>query len=302
MRRERIKSATANYNIGTLVSFIKMKHGFGNLNYRVQTTKGTYLLRYNIQKDISLIEYEVSILLELKQINFPTAYPIKMKNGEYILDDLIVLYEFIDGYIPKLNVNTVKEIAKAAASLNSFTRWSEFERKNIMNLNDCIDLIRKFSNAKYKYPLLFRDFIKQIEFIKNKLFASLPRGLIHADLFPDNVVFRNDKLVAILDFEDMCTDNLIFEVGMAINGFCFINNELDQYLMNTFLKNYSKVRPLTKKEIELLPVYIHWTALGMVSWHLKRLIGHKNDRQLTRARELMDRVKVIRKIKNWELF
>ena len=304
MKLEKVKRILENYNIDDIIKYQRLPHGFANRNYKLITSKSNYLFRINIQQDLSLIKYEMRVLDELKKIDFPTAYPIVRKDGRYITEldsENVIIYDFVEGEIPRINEQTVKEIATAAARLNSYPNWQKFERKNAINIDNCFELIGKFDSAKYKYPKIFEYFIEQTEFLEKYLQSSVPRGLIHADIFPDNTIFNGDKLAAIIDFEDVCTDDLIFEIGMAINGFCFINNELSNIFLKVFISNYNKVRPISKIELDLLPIYIQWTAHGMVFWHLQRLIEREHDRQLARTIELMERVKGIRKISEWKL-
>ena len=305
MKLEKIKIILEDYDIGDVIKYQKMPQGFANRNYKITTSKGNYLIRINVQQDLSSINYEIRVLRELKQIDFSTAYPIIRKDGGCITEldtENVVIYDFIEGAIPRINAKTVEEIASASARLNSIPNWQNFEKKNSINIDNCFDLIKKFNSAKHKYPKIFEYFIEQTKFLEKYLRSSVPQGLIHADIFPDNTIFNGDKLAAIIDFEDVCTDDLIFEMGMAINGFCFINNELNDRLLKVFISNYNKVRPLSKTELELLPIYIQWSAHGMVSWHLQRLMECKHERQLVRTIELMERVKRIKKIHKWGLF
>lgn len=305
MKLEKIKIILEDYDIGDVIKYQKMPHGFANRNYKITTSKGNYLFRINVQQDLSSINYEIRVLDELKKNDFPTAYHIIRKDGGFITEldtENVVIYDFIEGAIPRINAKTVEEIASASARLNSIPNWQNFKKKNPINIDNCFDLIKKFNSAKHKYSKIFEYFIEQTKFLEKYLRSSVPQGLIHADIFPDNTIFNGDKLAAIIDFEDVCTDDLIFEMGMAINGFCFINNELNDRLLKVFISNYNKVRPLSRTELELLPIYIQWTAHGMVSWHLQRLMECKHERQLVRTIELMERVKRIKKIHKWGLF
>lgn len=304
MEFKKIKKILGKYNLADIITYQQMPYGFANQNFKLTTSKGNYLLRINRQKDIRSIKYELTVLEELKKINFPTAYPVARKDGKYITEidtEKVMIYDFVEGFIPQINTQTVEEIAKTAAKLNSFSNWQKFEKKNAINIDNCFNLIDEFDSAKYKYPQMFEYFVEQTEFLNKCLRSSVPRGLIHADIFPDNTIFKENKLIALIDFEDVCTDDLIFEVGMAINGFCFVNNELNRDLLKTFVQKYNNIRPLTKTELELIPVYIQWTAHGMVSWHLQRLMKHQYERQLVRTIELIERVKLIRKMNKWEL-
>jgi homoserine kinase type II len=196
----------------------------------------------------------------------------------------------------------VDEIARALARLSLFSDWEKFPRKNVITMDDCLDLVKAFKTAPVKYPEVFEYFEAQTLFLKPFVDQDLPRGIIHGDCFPNNTIFQGDTLVAIIDFEEACVDHLLMDIGMTINGFCFKDNELDPMLMNVFLKAYNKVRPLIQKEIELLPHYIQWGAHGMISWHLRHyLMDRRNEKQLERVMELMNRVKALRNTKSLKI-
>ncbi len=288
------------YGIKKVVEARVLTKGFANHNYKIKTPKGNFFYRVcTQQKDVKNILYEIEILLELKKINFPTAYPIPKKDGSFITGSKngnILIYEFKEGSHPELNHQTVSEIAKCLAKLNRFKDIEKYPRKNIIHIDYCLELIEQFKTAPFQYPEIYAYFIDQTEYLLKSVSQTLPRGLIHGDVFPDNTLFKNGRLSALIDFEEVCVDNLLMEIGMCINGFCFIKNKLDCSLMETFLFEYNKIRQMTKKEWELLYDYIQWAAHGMLSWHLRHFLIYKqNPRQLSRVNKLMERVKILRK-------
>ncbi len=297
-----IRNGCAQFNLSGLQSAIPLSDGFANLNYKITTSQGDFLYRVCLQQSsIEIIHWEIELLLSLQLSNFPTAYMLASKDGSYLIDTdhgKVMIYEFKNGHEPLLNPNSVAEIAKSLARLNLFTDWKKFPRKNVINMDDCIDLIKIFKDAPMQYPEVYTYFKDQTLFLKPYVQKDLPKGIIHGDCFPDNTIFQGNSLVAIIDFEEACVDHLLMEVGMTINGFCFVDNIIDPILMNTFLKEYNTIRPLTQEEIKLLPQYIQWSAHGMISWHLRNyLIYKKNHKQLKRVVELMNRVKTLRKTK-----
>ena len=289
---EEINKVLQNYNLGKTEKFEKLSDGFANINYKITTAKGDFLYRICKQQPIKFINYELNLLSELEKNEFPIAKAIQGCDGSYMnqtTEGMVVIYEFIEGEKPKPNKQTVCEIAEAVAKLNNFKKWEEFPRKNVIHIDNCISLIEKFETAKYKFPEIFTYFEKYTKFLKEPLSENTPKGIVHGDIFPDNTIFKNNKLLAIIDFEEACCDNLLFDVGMTINGFCFIDNKLNEELLNVFLKRYNQVRKMNEKEWELLPFYILWGAHGMLSWHLERLINKENREQLFRVNELINR-------------
>lgn len=299
---DQIRSGCDQFGLSGLRSATPISAGYANLNYRIRTDQGDFLYRVCLQQsNVDLIHWEIRLLRSLRHLDFPTAYMFAAKDGEYLVDTehgKLMIYEFKNGHEPSLNLNTVTEIGKALARLNLFPDWHKFPRKNVINLANCLDLIDQFKSAPVQYPEVYSYFEEQTLFLQEFVQKDLPTGIIHGDCFPDNTIFQKDQLVAIVDFEEACVDHLLMEVGMAINGFCFLDNQLDPILLNAFLKEYNKVRPLIEEERQLLPYYIQWAGHGMISWHLRYfLIFKRNDKQLKRVLELMNRVKILRETK-----
>lgn len=288
-----IKSVLKSYPLGDLKSFEALKQGFANENYKIVTGKGTFLFRISRQQLPENLEKEHMMLEVLKNGHFPTAYPVSDKAGNtlHVVEGLSVsLYDFVEGETPCLNPKTVAEVAGALALLHTTGIEQIPEKQNIIRPEDMEALIREFPDATHPMPDIFAQFKNQWERVRPYLNRKLPTGLIHGDVFPDNTLFAGNKLKAIIDFEEFCIDTLLFDVAMCINGFCFVNNRLDQNLLEIFLQAYNQKRPLKKTEKELLPHYIRWTALGMVSWHLQyHLMFKPNVRQEKRVRELLKR-------------
>ena len=121
---------------------------------------------------------------------------------------------------------------------------------------------------------------------------SLPIGYVHGDIFTDNTIFSGSELIGIIDFEEVCVDQLLFDVGTAIQGFCYLDNDLNPELLKLFLDSYHARRPLTPVEQELLPWHIRWGAHAQIFWHLRYgLLQRHNNQQLKRVEQLMDRVR-----------
>lgn len=290
------------YGIKNVVDVTLLTSGFANRNYKVKTAKGSFFYRVcTQQEDVKNVIYEIDILLELKRIDFPTACLIPKKDGNFISDSKdgkVLIYEFKEGSEPELNHQTAEEIAQCVARLNSFQGFEKYPRKNIIHIDYCFELIKEFKTAPFQYPEIYSYFEEQTEYLLEPVSEVLPKGLIHGDVFPDNTIFRDGKLSALIDFEEVCVDNLLMEIGMCINGFCFINNKLDFSMMESFLIEYNKIRQISGKELKLLYYFIQWAAHGMVSWHLRHyLIYKENAKQLARVNELIERVKILRQNK-----
>ncbi|WP_171032787.1 homoserine kinase [Fodinibius saliphilus] len=270
-----------------------MSAGFANENYKLTTDRGSVLFRVVKQKDKHELTHELQLLDFLADHDFPAAYPLPQENGSYINDDehLIVLYEFLEGEEPTLNELVAQEIGDAAGRLNALKEWQELERDNAITLEKCRRLIPFFTNKDAQLYPIFTYFEEETKALKSPLSTDLPTGIVHADLFTDNTVFKGDKLVGLIDFEEVCIDQLLFDVGIAINGFCYPNNKLNSNLLTELLNAYTQHRPLEPLERELLPWFIRWGAHSQIYWHLRYgLLDHPNKKQLHRVQELIQRV------------
>ena len=293
-----INSVLPEYNLGKRFTYRAISRGFANENYKIVSDKGNFLFRICKEQSLAMINYEMRLMESLRKIDFPTAFPIKRTDGEYIStlhDKNIVLYEFKSGKEPLLNSQVASEVAIAIGKLTHLPDKEKLKKLNVINLPDCLKMIGNFSKAEYQYPDIFRDFEKIILFLQEALKAELPQGVIHADLFPDNTLFEGNKLVAIIDFEEANYDKLLFDVGMTINGFCFHENKLDNNLYKAFMISYNKVRKLTTLENELIVYYIIWGAIGMSYWHLRHLISRPFKIQQNRVEELIRRAQILMK-------
>jgi len=281
------------------ISLTELASGYANINYKVDTTTGPVLLRLCRQQPEPLLRYEVLLMERLRGLDFPTAYPIARLDGDHITrtgEEKLMLYDFIPGQESNVNASTAGEIGEAVGLLSTLEPEPALRKTNAVHICNCYQLISEFSKATNQYPDIFRYFEEQTAYLEPLLARPLPTGIIHGDVFPNNTLFDGDRLLAIVDFEEACTDHLLMDVGMSMNGFCFVDNRLDMGLAERFLAAYTRYRTLQEEEWALLPVYLQWGAHGMLSWHLRNnLLYHEKPQQLARVRELMERTIELRR-------
>ena len=294
-----VKDILLHYNLGELVSYKNLSFGYANENFKVSTTKKDVLFRLCKQQTKENIEKEILLMKELEHLHFPTSYPIIDNNGNYIHrlhNHSCLIYQFIEGEHPELNRSTAGEIGKAAGILSMLAVKDSYKKLNAISIENCLGIIREFPQAKFQYPEIYEYFEEHTNFLKSYISQELPKGIVHGDYFPDNTIFRGSELKAIIDFEEFAYDTLLFDLGMAINGFCFKENVLQVDLIQAIIHEYNKLRKLTQKENELLPYYIQWAAHGILYWHLRNnMLYELNETQVKRVEELMNRVKKLRK-------
>ena len=116
---------------------------------------------------------------------------------------------------------------------------------------------------------------------------------MHGDLFPDNTIFREENLVAVLDWEEACVDHYLFDLAMTMHGFCYLAEEWRPELARSFLTGYEAGRPLAPGERENLPLFLRWAPLAMAGWHLRRYSLTPSLRQASRIDQLLKRAETV---------
>jgi homoserine kinase type II len=118
------------------------------------------------------------------------------------------------------------------------------------------------SQADLFHKGLASEIEKQLIFLSDNWPSNLDTGIVHADLFPDNVFFSNDKLVGIIDYYFACNDFLMYDVAVCLNAWCFeSNNEFNITKAKKLLSSYNKVRQISERELDALPVLATGAAL-----------------------------------------
>jgi homoserine kinase type II len=296
-RHQEVREVLGHYDLGEPVSLEQLSDSYANVNYILRTGRGVYLYRVCMQNPRERIADEMRIMALLRPAGFPTAYPLGRRDGGYISDGMehpVVIYQFVEGHEPQLNENTAREIGEAVARLNSIKCPAGLDIRNFIRIDACHEFIERNARAKTLDARVWRYFTEETARLEVPLREPVPRGLVHGDVFPENTLFTGDRLRAIIDFEEACTDCLLFDVGMTIHGFCYKQERMQPELLESFLRAYEAVRPLSAKERELLPYYARWSAHGMIYWHLTQLVRRPQEKQWARVRALMRRVQALR--------
>jgi len=291
--RDQIVQILDEYDIGQFVSITELSPGYANRSFKLVTGSGVFLFRWVLEKGFGDLLQELVLLRHLKDFQFPTAYPIAKCDGSYVsayAPGHAVIYDYIQGEHPSLSSAVVSQIGESVGRLSVIPQAENFDRQNTINIQSSLELAEQLPMAPVRLPDIYDYFIRVSAELSERLVFDLPKGLIHADVFPDNTLFKDDSLMGIIDFEEACTDTLLFDLAMAINGFCFPDNSLSESHLTTLINSYIEKRMLTDLEWKVLPLYIAWTAHGMLSWHLARLSQNHLQKQEDRVRELMDRV------------
>ena len=218
-----ISDIVSHYTIGAALDIEDIPGGYGNSNFKLTTTEGTFLLKICDEKNLRELQQQVALLEHLHKHAYPTAYPIVQKNGKslYVSSNYnVMIYPFLNGSTPLPSEQVLMQIGAALAKLHGIPVLPELPRFP-MGQSQIDPFLIDVRDTKFATHPFITWLESELEWIKPELDKSLPKGLLHGDMFLDNTLFHEGKLVAILDFEEVCHDTLLIDIGMTIIGCCY---------------------------------------------------------------------------------
>jgi len=278
-----LKDFFSKYNLGKLLNYKGIKEGIENTNYFIQTEKGKFILTlYEKRVDEKDLPFFISLMRNLFDKNFPSPEPIINKNGNYISEILgkkAAIVSFLNGYAKKiLNPNDCQQVGINAAKLHLITKDLKGKRENKLSINSWRKIYMKVKNDCSKiHSNLPKVIEKNLDEIEKNWPKNIPSGIIHADLFPDNIFFKENKLSGIIDYYFSCHDFFAFEIAICLNALCFEgkneNLSFNVTKAKKFIDGYSSIRKLTEKEKESLKVLCQGAAIRFL---LTRVFDYLN--------------------------
>jgi len=216
-----------NYNLGKIVSFKGIKKGIENTNYLLKTKDKRFILTLfekRVQKKD--LPFFMNLMDKLSKYKINCPKPQKNKRGSFLIkikNKTASIVSFVEGKDKlKLNPKNCYEIGKNIAKFHRASKKIKLYRKNSLSLKDWPKLLNKIGNkSKIISPNLNSLMKNSFLQIKNKWPKNLPFGIIHADLFIDNIFFKKNKFHGYIDFYFACNDFLMYEIAICINALCF---------------------------------------------------------------------------------
>tara|TARA_Y100001970_G_scaffold44604_1_gene55774 strand:- start:4538 stop:5506 length:969 start_codon:yes stop_codon:yes gene_type:complete len=271
LNKEQIQNILLNYKLGNLKNFKGIEEGIENTNYFIETEKGKYILTiYEKRVNNEDLPFFSKLMLDLSKNNFVCPKPISNKNNSYISDlnnKKFMIVSYLEGASKSsLSPTECKIVGKEIAKLHQITKNFNFKRQNDLSVKSWR---RIFTQVKDRCNKIHPDLPKLIEAnlinIEKNWPKNLPSGIIHADLFSDNIFFKNNKFSGFIDFYFSCNDFYAFEIAICFNALCFDGVKQNLSFNVTKAKNlmngYNEVRKITKDEKNAIKVLSQGAAL-----------------------------------------
>ncbi|PPR79257.1 MAG: Homoserine kinase [Alphaproteobacteria bacterium MarineAlpha2_Bin1] len=256
------------YEVGELISWNGITEGIENTNYFIETKSQKFILTiYEKRVTKKDLPFFLKLMTHLNKNKFPCPKPIHNKQGN-VLNSIkgkpSALFSFLSG--KSVEYPTWEHCNQAGLYLSIIHKTSSkfsMQRENKLSISGWKDLL---SNFRKEVNFFDKDLIniisEELEFISYNWPENLPQGIIHADLFPDNVFFENDIISGVIDFYFACNDFFAYDLAIAINAWCFNEiNFLDINKSSALLNGYQKYRKLSEEEKKILPVLARGASL-----------------------------------------
>lgn len=265
---EDLENFIGGFGIGRLRSCKGIAEGVENSNFLVQTEKGAYILTlYEKRVAAEDLPFFLGLMNHLTARAIPCPTPIPDASGA-LLGELAgrpaALVSFLDGLsVRRPTVAHCAEVGKAMALLHLAARDFELVRENALGPAGWRALAGEIGAAADTISLgLSKIIADELATLEACWPQGLPEGVIHADLFPDNVFFMDGALSGIFDFYFACNDMLAYDLAIALNAWCFeADGAFNVTKARALLSGYRAARKLEPEEIEALPCLARGAAL-----------------------------------------
>jgi len=270
----------ARYGIGELLAAKGIAEGVENSNFLLHTSQGFFILTlYEKRVNPDDLPFFLGLMQHLAGRGLICPQPVKDSRGE-MLGQLAgrpaAIVTFLDGLsVRRPTATHCHELGRGLALLHEAGADFAMERVNALSVPGWRPLVEQAGSAADKVSAgLAGRIAAELALHETSWPEGLPRGVIHADLFPNNVFFIQNKLSGLIDFYFACTDAFAYDLAICLNSWCF---EADASFNLTkgqaMLAGYESVRPLTAAEVEALPQLCRGSALRFL---LTRLVDWLN--------------------------
>ena len=258
LNKEDIEKILSNYSLGRLEEFRGIEDGIENTNYFLLVDKKKYILTiYEKRVKKKDLPFFSDLMAGLDRENFKCPVPIRNKNNKTISnykDKSLMIVSFLEGKAKNiLSPDNCESLGQEVARMHLITKNFKIQRQNDLSISSWRKI---FEQVKDKCINIHKDLPKLIESnlidVEKNWPKDLPKGIIHADLFSDNIFFKDDKFNGIIDFYFSCNDFYALEIAICFNALCFdgFKNNLSFNVTKAkkFMNGYSRLRELNDSE------------------------------------------------------
>ena len=271
LNKENIEEILSNYSIGQLKEFKGIEEGIENTNYFLLVDNKKYILTiYEKRVKEKDLPFFSQLMSNLNKSGFKCPIPIENNEKKTIINyknKNLMIVSFLEGKAKNiLSPKDCRSVGQEVARMHEITKNFKIQRENNLSVSS---LRRIFDQVKDKCVKIHKDLPSLIELnlkdVEKNWPKNLPKGIIHADLFSDNIFFNNNNFSGIIDFYFSCNDFYALEIAICFNALCFDGpkNNLSFNVTKAinFMNGYSQIRKITNDEKKYIKVLSQGSAL-----------------------------------------
>jgi len=270
------------FKIEKIINFKGIKQGIENTNYLLRSKNNKFILTI-FEKRVSKkeIPFFMKLMDQLNNSKINCPKPLKNKNENYLVkikNKTACIVSFLEGKDKKtLNLKNCHDIGKMIAYMHLSTNKIKLYRKNSMGIKNLNSLFNSIKFKSKKFVNIEKFLKKNFKDIKKKWPRKLPNGIIHGDLFIDNIFFKNNKLSGIIDFYFAANDYFMYEIAICVNALCFDKKnskfKINKKKVKNLIKGYESIKKISIKEKNSLNILCRGAAMR---YFLTRLYDYTN--------------------------
>ncbi|MGO8740621.1 homoserine kinase [Rhodoblastus sp.] len=256
------------YDLGAVLSFKGIAEGVENSNFLLHCEAGHFILTlYEKRVNPDDLPFFIGLMEHLAAKKLSCPLPVKRRDGlslGMLAGRPAAIVTFLDGVsIRKPDARHCGETGRALAQMHLAGADFAIRRANGLSLAHWPELFEASrARADEISPGLAKEIAIELDFLQRHWPGDLPQGVIHADLFPDNVFFIGQKLSGLIDFYFACNDFLAYDLAICLNAWCFEpDGAFNATKGRALLQGYQSLRPLDEAERRALPVLARGAAM-----------------------------------------
>ncbi|MEX0583552.1 MAG: homoserine kinase [Sneathiella sp.] len=257
------------YDLGQALSCKGIAEGVENSNFLLHTEAGYYILTlYEKRVNAEDLPFFLGLMEHLATGGFISPRPISAKDGRNLKEVVgrpSAIIEFLDGRsVRRITPQHCALLGQTLAQLHTIGSDFKLQRENTLSLSawrPLYDACRKSGDGSMGADF-FPEIESEISYLEDHWPTDIPSGVIHADLFPDNIFFLNDKVSGVIDYYFACNDFFAYDLAICLNAWCFENDgSFNITKARKLLNGYREVRDFSRQELNFLPLLCRGAAL-----------------------------------------
>lgn len=281
LNHDEIQDLLRAYDLGALQAAHGIMQGVENTNYWLEFDDGTRLILTLFEKRVKPhdLAFFIGIMQHLAHKGFACPQPVALRDGDVIArvkGKPATLISFLHGKdVVQWNATHTRQVGVAMAHMHRALADYQASRANDLSLAGWHELAARIAGQLDGVHAGLRALVEtELTWLGAHWPSNLPQGIIHADLFPDNVFFDGETFSGVIDFYFACTDFYAYELAICMNCWCMDEHGLRAPEWNAMLAGYESVRPLSVDEKAALPILARGAALRFLLTRAHDVIHH----------------------------